>query len=62
MVLGIAVDLKALRYLLRLILVPHRAGVPGLSFLVGLDRVGRERAASRGLAYPRSEKEVEAGL
>ena len=53
MVLHIAVDLSALPYLLRLLLPgPHRAGVPGQPFPVGPDRIGRERATSRGLAYP----------
>ena len=37
---------------------PHRAGVPGRSFPVVPDSVGWERAASRGPAYPRSEKVV----
>ena len=36
-------------------------GVPGQSFPVVPDRVGRERAASKGPAYPWSEKGVGRG-
>ena len=48
MVLGIAVDLSALPYLFRLLPGPTPSRRPGQSFPVGPDRVGQERAASRG--------------
>ena len=57
-VLGIAVDLSALPYFLRLFPSPYRAGIPGRLVLVGSDRVGRKRAVSRGLAHPQSETRV----
>ena len=55
-VLGIAVDLSALPYLLRLLPGPTPSRCPGRSFPVGPDHVGREREASKGPAYPRSEE------
>jgi len=56
MVLGIAVDLRALPYLLRLLPGPTPSRRPGRSFPVGPDCVSREREASKGPAYPRSEE------
>ena len=56
-VLVIVVDLNALPYLLRLLPGPTLSRRPGQSFLVGLDRVGQEREASKGPAYPRSEEQ-----
>ena len=59
MVLGIAVDLRALPYLLRLILwvLTERVSLLG-HFPVGSDRAGRRKAVSRGSVYSRSEKRV----
>ena len=56
MVLGIAVDLSALPYLLQLLPGPTPSRCPGRSFPVGPDRVGREREARKGPAYPWSEE------
>ena len=55
-VLGIAVDLSALPYLLRLLPGPTPSRRPGRSFPVGPDCVDQEREASKGPAYPRSEE------
>jgi len=55
-VLGITVDLSALPYLLRLLLGPTPSRRPGRLFPVSPDCVGREREASKGPAYPRSEE------
>ena len=55
-VLGIAVDLSALPYLLCLLPEPTPSRRPGWSFLVGPGRVGQEREASKGPAYPQSEE------
>ena len=54
-VLGIAVDLSALPYLLRPFPGPHRAGVPGRLVPVGSDCASQRRAVSRGSVYPRSK-------
>ena len=51
-VLGIAVDLSALPYLLRLFPGPHRAGVLGGLVPVGSDCASWRGAVSRGLAHP----------
>ena len=61
MVLGIAVDLSALPYLLRLFPGPHRAGVPGRLIPVGSDCASWRRAVSRGSVHPRSETWVRVG-
>ena len=58
MVLGIAVDLSALPYLLHPFPGPHRAGVPGRLVPVGSDCASRRRAVSRGSAHPQSETQV----
>ena len=58
MVLGIVVDLSALPYLLHLLPGPTSSRHPGRSFPVGPDCVGREREATKGPAYPRSEEQV----
>ena len=58
MVLGIAVDLSALPYLLHPFPSPHRVGVPGRLVPVGSDCASRRRAISRGSAHPRSETRV----
>ena len=50
--LGIAVDLSALSYFLRLFPNPYRAGVPGQLVLVGSDCASWRRAVSMGLAHP----------
>ena len=55
-VLGIAVDLSALPYLLRLLPGPTPSRRPGRSFLVGPDCVDQEGEASKGPTYPRSEE------
>ena len=55
-VFSIAVDLSVLSYLLRLHPGPTPSRRPDRSFSVGPDRVGREREASKGLAYPRSKE------
>ena len=55
-VLGIAVDLNALPYFLRLFLGPYRAGVPGQLVLVGSDYANRRGAVSRGLAHSQMKK------
>ena len=62
MVLGIAVDLSALSYLLRLILwvLTEQASLFD-RFLVGSDHAGRRRAVSRGSVYSRSEKRAGVG-
>ena len=59
MVLGNVVDLSALPYLLHLIPGPSPSGHPRS---VSLDRVGRERAASRGLACHRLESDCDTTL
>ena len=61
-VLGITVDLRALPYLLRLILwvFTERASTFG-RFPVGSYRAGRRRAVSRGSVYSWSEKQVGVG-
>ena len=56
LVLGIVVDMSTLPYLLCLLPRPTLSKCPGRSFLVGPDRVDREREASKGPAYPRSEE------
>ena len=56
-VFSIAVNLSALPYLLRMLPGPTPSRRPDQSFPVGPDRVGREREASKGLAYPRSEEQ-----
>ena len=61
MVLGIAVDLSALPYLLSPFPGPHRAGAPGRLVLVGSDYASRRRAVSSGSAHPRLETRVEVG-
>ena len=61
MVIGIAVDLSVLFYLLRPLPGPHRAGVPGRLVLVGSDCASRRRAVSKGSVYPRSETWVGVG-
>ena len=58
-VLGITVDLSALPYLLCLLPGPTPSGRPQS---VGPDRIGRNRAMSKGPVYPRSEKGVRVGL
>ena len=61
-VLGIAVDLRALPYLLRLISrVLTKQASPFGCFPVGSDRAGRGRAIIRGLVYFWSEKRVGVG-
>ena len=56
MVLGIAIDLSALPYLLRLLPGPTPSRRPSRLFPVGPDRVGRERETSKGPTYPWSEE------
>ena len=60
-VLGFAVDLSVLLYLLRPFSGPHRAGVPGRLVLVDSDCASRRRAVSRCSVYPRLETQVEVG-
>ena len=60
-VLGIAVDLSALPYYLRLFPSPYRAGVPGQLVSVGSDCASRKGAVSRGSVHLRSEKRVGVG-
>ena len=57
-VLGIAVDLSALPYLLHPFPGPYRAGILGWLVPVGSDCASRRRAVSRGLMYSRSETRV----
>ena len=59
--LGIAVDLSALSYFLRLFPGPYRAGVLGQLVPVSSDRASWRRAVSRGLVHPRSEMRVGVG-
>ena len=61
MVLGIAVDLSALPYFLRLFPGPYRAGVPGRLASVGPDCSSRRGAVGRGSTSSWSEKRVGAG-
>ena len=56
-VLGIAVNLSALPYFLRLFPSPYRAGVLVRSVLVGSDCTSRRGAISRASAHSRSEKQ-----
>ena len=60
-VLGFAVDLGALPYLLRPFPGPHRAGVPGRLVPVGSDCVSRRKVVSRGSVHPQSETQVGVG-
>ena len=60
-VLGIAVDLSALPYFLRLFPGLYRAGVPGQLVPVGFDCASRRGAVSRGSAHSWSEKRVRVG-
>ena len=60
-VLGIAIDMSALPYLLCLFPGPHRAGVPERLVPVGSDCSSRRRAVSRGSVHPWSETWVEVG-
>ena len=57
-VLGIAVDLSVLFYLLCLFPSPYRVGVPGRLVSVGSDCASRRRVVSRGSVHPRSETRV----
>ena len=61
MVLGLAVDLSALPYLLCMFPGPHRAGVPGRLVPVGSDCANWRRAVSRGSVHPRLETRVRVG-
>ena len=58
MVLGFAVDLSVLFYLLCPFPGPHRAGVPGRLVPVGSNCASRRRAVSKDPVYPRSETRV----
>ena len=58
---GIAFDLSALPYFLRLFPGPYRAGVPGRLVPVGSICTSRRGAVSRGSAHSRSEKRVGVG-
>ena len=60
-VLGIAVDLSILLYLLRPFPSPHRVGVPGRLVPVGSDCASRRRAVSKGSVHPRSKTRVGVG-
>ena len=57
-VIGIAVDLSALPYFLRLFPSPYRAGVSSRSVPVGSDCASRRGAVSKGSALFLSEKRV----
>ena len=61
MILGIAVDLSVLLYLLCPFPGPYRAGVPSRLVPVGSDYASPRGAISRGSAHFRSEKRVGVG-